>query len=291
VIPRLLDLFERRQMRCTWAVVGFLCFPGQAQLAAALPSLKPGYLKSSASPYELVEKLAGHDECTSPCHFADSLIQLIAKTPGQELGTHTFSHFCCMEPGQTEEQFREDLRAAIKALRRYGIDPVSIVFPRNQCCYLKSCEELGLYCYREDPSHYIYNPDRNCSFLLLRRALKLIDSYFSVTGDNLFTTPRSSANQVINIPASAVLRAVPKSRWRKCLEPLRLQRITSAMTRAARSGQNYHLYWHPHNFGLQQDANLNFLERILDHFDKLKASYGFLSASMGDFANERKPIS
>lgn len=287
VIPRLLSLFESRQMRCTWAVVGFLCFQGQAELMAQLPALRPGYTRASASPYGLVEKLAGQDESSSPCHFANSLIQQIVETPGQELGTHTFSHFSCMEPGQTEEQFRHDLQAAIRALQRYGVKPVSIVFPRNQCCYLKSCEELGLYCYREDPTHWIYNPDRNCSFLLLRRALKLIDSYLSVTGDNLFATPRSSPGQIINIPASAVLRPVPKQRWRKYLEPLRLQRITSAMTRAARSGRNFHLYWHPHNFGLRQDANLKFLERILDHFDKLKASHGFSSASMGDFANER----
>jgi peptidoglycan/xylan/chitin deacetylase (PgdA/CDA1 family) len=289
VIPRLLSLFEARNMRCTWAVVGFLCFQGHAQLVDELPVLRPSYLRGSASPYGLVEKLAGHDEVSSPCHFADSLIRQIARTPGQELGTHTFSHFSCMEPGQSEEQFRHDLRAAIRALERYGVRPVSIVFPRNQCCYLKSCEELGITCYREDPTHWIYNPDRTCSFLLLRRALKLVDSYISVTGDNLFETPRSSPGQIINVPASAVLRPVPKQRWRKYLEPLRLRRITQAMTRAARRGQNYHLYWHPHNFGLQQDANLKFLEQILDHFDRLKAIHGFSSASMGDFSKERVP--
>ncbi|MBS2034832.1 polysaccharide deacetylase family protein [bacterium] len=286
VIPRLLSLFAARQLRCTWAVVGFLCFENQTQLVADLPILRPGYLRPSSSPYTLVEQLAGQDESSSPCHFADSLVRQIAATPGQELGTHTFSHFSCMEPGQTREEFRHDLLAAVRALKRYKCQPVSIVFPRNQCRYLDVCQEVGLRCYREDPRHWIYNPDRNCSFLLLRRALKLLDSYINLTGHNLFPTPPIS-DAPINVPASAVLRAAPRQAWRKLLEPIRLHRIKAAMTAAAKSGQNYHLYWHPHNFGIQQDANLHFLEQVLDHFEHLKASYGFASACMSDFANER----
>ena len=38
------------------------------------------------------------------------------------------------------------------------------------------------------------------------------------------------------------------------------------MTFAAKTGSNYHLWWHPHNFGKDLEANLKFLEKILQHY-------------------------
>jgi hypothetical protein len=64
------------------------------------------------------------------------------------------------------------------------------------------------------------------------------------------------------------------------LEPLRLSRIKSGMTQAAKTGKLYHLWWHPHNFGLNQNANLAFLEKILNHYQRLAKDYGFESLSM-----------
>jgi hypothetical protein len=58
------------------------------------------------------------------------------------------------------------------------------------------------------------------------------------------------------------------------------------MTVAARQGKVFHLWWHPHNFGLHTDENLAFLERILEHYAKLRHEYGFESAAMGDWVLE-----
>ena len=41
------------------------------------------------------------------------------------------------------------------------------------------------------------------------------------------------------------------------------------MTYAARNNLTYHLWWHPHNFGVHQNENFSFLEEILSHYDKL----------------------
>ena len=49
------------------------------------------------------------------------------------------------------------------------------------------------------------------------------------------------------------------------LEPLRMRRILSDLTHAAKKGLVYHLWWHPHNFGDHMDENLVFLKKILDH--------------------------
>jgi len=55
------------------------------------------------------------------------------------------------------------------------------------------------------------------------------------------------------------------------------------MTRAARDGRTYHLWWHPHNFGRNIDANMARLDRIIAHFRSLRDKYGMESATMSDW--------
>ena len=85
-----------------------------------------------------------------------------------------------------------------------------------------------------------------------------------------------------NISSSRFLR--PYSQWLARLEPLRLTRILSDMSYAAQNGLVYHLWWHPHNFGIYQEENLKFLQAILDHFTKLKDTYGMESLNMNELS-------
>jgi hypothetical protein len=88
----------------------------------------------------------------------------------------------------------------------------------------------------------------------------------------------------IDIPASRFLRAYsPRLR---ILEPIRLARIKKEMTFAARTGRLYHLWWHPHNFGVNTELNLRFLRRILDHYRALHVIYGMESTNMGEAAQK-----
>ena len=70
------------------------------------------------------------------------------------------------------------------------------------------------------------------------------------------------------------------------MERLRLNRILKSMTHAAKSGEVYHLWWHPHNFGKNQNENLIFLQHILQHFSFLKKEYGFESCSMRSLSEQ-----
>jgi hypothetical protein len=70
------------------------------------------------------------------------------------------------------------------------------------------------------------------------------------------------------------------------LERLRLWRITSAMETAARRRRLFHLWWHPHNFGVDLQENLAFLRKILDHFRILQDRYGMRSMTMAAVADE-----
>src|SRR3546814_12173629 len=77
---------------------------------------------------------------------APSMVRRILQCPDQEIATHSYSHYYCLEPGQTDDQFRADLRAATAQLREWNIDCRSIVFPRNQYDrrHLELCAADGL---------------------------------------------------------------------------------------------------------------------------------------------------
>lgn len=58
------------------------------------------------------------------------------------------------------------------------------------------------------------------------------------------------------------------------------------MNFAAKKGLIYHLWWHPHNFGINQPENLSFLEKILMHYKKLNKEFDFENKNMQQLADE-----
>lgn len=280
VVKKLLALFARRNIHATWATVGMLFCRNKNEITSFVAEKdRPGYTNSSLSNYFVAQK-AGTDEVADPFHYANTLIKEIIETPGQELATHTFSHYYCLEPGQSSEQFLHDLNAAIKITEREGISPVSIVFPRNQYNeeYLKKSKQAGLKIYRGNFYSWIYKPEAKSAESLLKRFFRLADAYLPISGHRVVRADFSG--DMVNIPASCFLRPYnSKLSW---IDPLRLQRIKSEMTTAAKKGMIYHLWWHPHNFGKNMEQNFKILIDILDHFDQLSSTYGMQSMNMKD---------
>lgn len=280
-IPSVLKLFEEYDIRATWATVGFLFAKDKAQLLAFAPEVKPSYANQRLSYYNYFDEL-GSDELSDPFHFAFSLIEMVLNTKGQEIGTHTFAHYYCNEQGQNIQQFQADLQAAQDiAKENFGLNLISLVFPRNQYnqSYLKVAGELGIKVVRSNPDVWFWR-DTKGRFAPICRALDtLIPISKSLTFDG-----RELRNQgdLIELPASRFFR--PYSKREQIVQSIKLNRILSEMTRAAKNGLNYHLWWHPHNFGEDVDANLGQLKVILSHFADLKMKYGFESLNMGDFA-------
>ena len=58
------------------------------------------------------------------------------------------------------------------------------------------------------------------------------------------------------------------------------------MSNAAKNNEVYHIWWHPHNFGLNQEQNLNQLEELLKHYKFLNKKYGLKSLTMGEISKE-----
>ena len=283
VVPELLRLFEEFQVAATWATVGFLFARSRDELEQLSPSLRPEYSDRRLSPYD---EILGRSEEDDTLHYAPSLIARIQDAERQEIATHTFSHFYCREPGQTKAMFRADLASAIEIARVHGIEIRSIVFPRNQREpeYDDVLQEHGIIAYRGNPSSWMWRfGTAEESAGPLKRGGRLIDAYLQL--DRSTTVPWPEIPQptgLANVRASRFLR--PFSPRLAPIEPMRLQRIRGELRRAARSGHVYHLWWHPHNFGIHRERNLAFLRAILEEFRACRYELGMRSVSMVEAA-------
>ena len=268
-VPAILKLFREYNIRATWAAVGFLFFEGRAELLEALPPIRPEYRNANLSPYGCIEKI-GKNEKEDPFHFAPSLLREIAVTPGQEIGSHTLSHYYTMEPGQTAEAFEADLNCALQVARNWGIKIRSLVFPRNQVnqSYLGICRRAGIVAYRG-----AYVPSVHGR--IARWAIM----------DNLTPIERITSETPFNIPGSVFFPPLQKGLRGRAFDEITYRRMARELETAAREQLVYHVWWHPDNFGVDTIENIARLRRFLDHFKKVQKRFGIESLNMGELAD------
>ena len=283
-LPKMLEAFENHKVNGTFATVGFLFAASKDELMSFIPQAKPNYSNSNLSPYNGYFEKVKDNEDIDKFHFASGLVSLILSHSGHEIASHTFSHYYCLEKGQTIDEFRSDISAAIEIAKHRDIAIKSLIFPRNQFNkeYLAVLKELGITSYRGNEKKWFYSAARGEEESLIKRAFRLLDSYVNIAGHNSYSIESLKQEEPFNIPSSRFLR--PYSKKLKWFEKLRLRRVLKSMTYAAKNNQVFHLWWHPHNFGKNQSENLAFLNNILDHYLDLRSKYGFESLTMNELA-------
>ena len=279
-IPAMLDLFQRRSIHATWAAVGLALCASKDELLRRLPMRRPSYVNPALSAYGYLDEV-GADERSDPFYFGASLGRMIASCPGQEIGTHTFSHYYCLEDGQTLEQFKADLRCAVDQLADWGIACRSIVFPRNQFAetHLRACRDAGITHFRGNAGGWFNLPAPRAAQTATRRLARLLDAYMDLGGQDVPQAAQTSCG-LIDVASSRFLR--PYSRALAVFDELRMRRITRALEAAAVTGGIFHLWWHPHNFGTNLEANMTFLEKIIACYERLAGELGMQSRTMSE---------
>lgn len=280
-IPKILELFRKYDIRATWATVGFLFCETKEELLNFSPEIRPTYENRSLSNYEYFNEV-GENEKLDPYYFGASLLKVISSYPGQEISSHSFSHYYCGEPGQTVEQFDADMAAAVAVAKHRGLELQSFVFPRNQFSvrHLDVLIKHGIYSFRGNEVNWLSSlKETNPFSTIFKRMARLTDSYFDLSGSNSFEP--SPISNAVNVPASRFLR--PYSNRLSALEGLKLARILNSMTIAAKSQRCFHIWWHPHNFGARTGLNIFILEQILEHFTFLRSTLNWQSRNMADF--------
>jgi len=276
MVERILKVFAEYRIHATWATVGLLFASSAEEAEFFRPAVLPNYSAPNLNPYE--EKL-GRSEAEDPFHFAPSLIERIRATAGQEIGSHSFSHYYCLEAGQSATSFAADLSSAIAIARQRGIQIQSYVFPRNQVisAYLPILASQGIAVYRgvgkQEPYQAVnFQSQRR----LIHRAARLADTLVDLYGVQAAPWPGEDSPRCLE-PSRYLQRC---RRMLRPFRPLQLHRLQQQMQAAAAQKKIFHLWWHPEDFTTGGEANLDLLRRLLDSFSALQARGGMLSLSM-----------
>ena len=276
-VPAMLALFRRYGINATWATVGMVMCRDYAQWHDMRPKVMPAYSDAQLSSYRHADSARQHPKL----FFGRTMVEQILATPGQELASHTYSHFLCDEQGATPGQFAADMRCASAIADDVGAKMHSLVLPRNQVHdnYLAVLPENGISVYRGNADHWMFRSGHAVPGGVAGRAARLADAWLPLRRATVQRERR--CNGLVNVPASMFLR--PWSRRLSQLEPVRMRRLRSAMTDAARADGLFHLWWHPHNFGVNLAENMRMLENVLQHYARLHDEYGMRSMTMRAF--------
>jgi peptidoglycan/xylan/chitin deacetylase (PgdA/CDA1 family) len=286
VLPSILDLFQENQIHATWAVVGMLFNQSAQEWILNKPKHSTQFYTSFDRHYKIENFKNFILNLDAEYFFAPALISKINQTNGQEIGSHSYGHFCYHELGSNIEEFKQDLIAAKSIASSKGIELHSLVFPRNQYnkdC-LQICNDLEISIVRLNPLSWYWNGDSR--FSIAGKIFRTLDNFNITDTSKVYRLEKileENPSPPYRLRASRILKP-----WKKhsfLLNRLKIERIKREMTFAAQSKSYYHLWWHPENFGEHPVECMKELTDIVNHFNTLKNKYGFASFNMKEAAN------
>ena len=266
VVPALLRLFRSYEIRATWATVGAIGCTDWEEYFRRAPQ-PPDYKSVSL---KVKPEYAALDP-DGRLHFAPHLIEQIVGTPGQELGSHTFSHLYLREEGITAQDVAADLAAASALFReRFGVEPVSLVFPRNQAAFTETVSAAGIKIWRGNPGPWYYECEDSRHNGPLPRAMKLLD------GINPLRRQAAPLQGDMTRATMFLRLGLPPLLW-----AAHRKRIENELN-ALRSGEIFHLWFHPHNVSPDMTLHLARVEQALELISQARERGTLTSRTMAD---------
>ena len=276
VVRGLLDLFERYDVRATWAVVGHLflssCQPEHGRKHPEV--LRPSYRWFSGDWFD-------GDPCTDvstdPFWYAPDIVeQIIACPVPQEVGSHGFSHAIVGDPGCSMECFASELEACQAVASPMGIRLKSFVFPRNAVGHVEALAEREFTAFRgTTPEWYARLPGP------LERVARMVQAFLPMAAPP--AVPHLEQG-VWNIPASYFY--LHRDGWGRLVPiAVRVRKAVASLRRAARDGSAFHLWTHPFNIASDPQALLGGLDTILREAKSLRDAGQLVNHTMGSMAD------
>lgn len=271
VYQQLVDLFERYDLKATFAFVGLFTLTRDEVLQ------HPHWFETASGQQwprtqEFLNAVhAGHTSgWLSPSSF--DIVQCRGR---HELGTHGFQHLAIVDQQLTEQDFARELQLAVEAGQLRGHLPRTLIYPRNQVRFEEQLKPHGIVGYRD--------------FIGMRRLPLPVSESVQLKWDALAALARevdlwAKPHPAFNSPWSTGARGaidganaasdhpviIPPGyffNWRVGLRSRIPPRVTVArwsqlLHRATQSGGMVHLWAHPHNFITGRDQ-LECFEAVL----------------------------
>lgn len=252
IVERLVQIFERHEVSATWAIVG-----------------------------RLLERDDAASRTTAfgdRIWYAPALIERVANAKmRQEIASHGHEHKYF--GSTTREQLRADLAAARSVHQRHGLAFDSFVFPRNDVNHLDLLRDAGISVYRSvDDGWFIDVRDR--FGLSAGRVANLLDKTLPIPPRSV---KASKHDDLVELPSSMLL--LGRKGLRRMVHPsILVRKAMLGLDAAKRSGDLFHLWFHPSNFYYESEQQLGALEHIVAYAARMRASHGLDIRTMGSFA-------
>jgi hypothetical protein len=230
----LLSCLRAADISATWFLVGGMALRNCA--GARDPRL-------AGLPPEWAAKVPAGDERTAPLWYSRSFVKrLRAARPVQEIGLHGgLTHFIWTGARATRDAVRWELGEGVKALEETMAPPVSFSFGRNAEAYHELLPAHGIRSYRGRPPVLAYKLGRTVPGALLR----ILDELACATPPPVW--PQETLPGLWNIPSSAFLYPINRSRAKIAALRTRVERFSRGVEAAARSRGIFHFCLHPEN--------------------------------------------
>jgi peptidoglycan/xylan/chitin deacetylase (PgdA/CDA1 family) len=249
ICAALIDLFDRYQVRATWAVVAALL---DEPSAIARPGPKA-------------------------CWFAPDIVDRLRQSKaGHEIGSHSGRHIYFDAASVTEA--RADLEFAMAVHRAHGLAFDSFVFPRGAPGHFDVVAGVGLKVCNHADVGWVESVRRFGA--PAGQVANLADKLLPIAPCPATVERRG---ELIHIPRSMHLMGRNGLR-RFVLPPVTRAKLRAGLERAQATGGIFHLWFHPSNFYYRRDEQLATLGWFLDHAANEAARGRIEFRTMGSYA-------
>ncbi|HEX8920766.1 MAG TPA: polysaccharide deacetylase family protein [Pyrinomonadaceae bacterium] len=262
IVDRLLSLFQKYDVKVTWATLGHLFLDHcEARDGVKHPDMpRPQHSWFAEDWY-------AYDPCrdfrTEPLWYGrDMVLKILDAEPKHDVGSHSFSHVIFGDPGCTPEVADAEIGKCVELARAFNLKMESFVYPRNELGHLDILRRHGFNITRgKMPFWFTRFRSRT-----LRRAGHMLDDALAITPDCGW--PEKSRSGLWVAPVSMFLQSMDGAR-RLIPARSRIKKGIRGIERAIREKSLFHLSFHPtENLCFHTDRMFYALEGIIAHAAK-----------------------
>jgi peptidoglycan/xylan/chitin deacetylase (PgdA/CDA1 family) len=268
VFGEILTALDAHDVRATFAFVGHLCLDRCERVEGRVhPEMpRPEHEFFDGDWYEFDPAT---DRERDPLWYAPDLVTAVRDArAGHEIGGHGFSHAFL---DGSRELARAEILATADALRAFGVEPRSFVYPRNVVAFTDELAPAGFTRYREGARNRRGVKYGSRAMGLLRKA----------AGARPPVGRARRVGDLVEVPAGIPI--LPAVGLRRVVSHrARLREVAKGLDRARREHALFHLWTHPHNFVEGREVMVGFLDGALELVAKARDRGDVSVLTMGE---------